>query len=290
MLCTLVWGVSGVSHGTPLPALENASIEQFHGSSAQQQDSYGPLSDGAAHEGCQAKVIAPTVGDEPFLPPSNANLPEHILPPLAGFAYPVEHPRLMRGFDGAGCFHQGIDIGAYGPHGGVGKTVFAITESVVTFIGTPEKSAHRYGRRDRRSGMVKRGGYVVPRRMDVDGYGTVYPVTRNHGAARTGVFLVTQALHPLIEGYSVRYMHFAALRSDLKVGDILKAGEEIGIMGSTAILESAPHVHIDMEDQRNVRVDVAPFIGLNRLLASKCRPRNKAAWAKRRRFKRHRGH
>ena len=43
-------------------------------------------------------------------------------------------------------------------------------------------------------------------------------------------------------------MHFADLRPDLKVGDIVEAGEEIGIMGSTAILESAPHVHIDVED------------------------------------------
>ena len=38
-------------------------------------------------------------------------------------------------------------------------------------------------------------------------------------------------------------MHFAALRPDLKVGDIVEAGEEIGIMGSTAILESRARTH-----------------------------------------------
>ena len=290
VLYTLAWILCpGISAATPLPSVETVS----HG--AADAAKHSPAMPAEPTDGSFEKFLGhsdqpPRLDDMPFAPPKDSNLGRHILPPLDGFAYPVDNPRLMRGFDGAGCYHQGVDIGAYGPHGGVGKAVYAITRSEITFIGTPEKSSRRYGRRDRRAGTVKRGGYQVPRRMTVDGYGTVYPVTRNLGAARTGVFLVTKALHPLMEGYDVRYMHFAALRPDLKVGDIVEAGEEIGIMGSTAILESAPHMHIDVEDLRKVRVDVAPYIGLNQLLSSKCRPRNKSAWAKRRAHRRRRGH
>ena len=86
---------------------------------------------------------------------------------------------------------------------------------------------------------------------------------------------MTKAIHPKIDGYKVRYMHLAAVRPDLKRGDVLEAGEEIGIMGSTAVQVSAPHVHIDMENERHVRVDVSQYIGLGKRFPAACRGRNK---------------
>jgi murein DD-endopeptidase MepM/ murein hydrolase activator NlpD len=122
--------------------------------------------------------------------------------------------------------------------------------------------------------------------MDVPGYPKVYTMTLNHGSFRTGVFIVTKAKHPKIEGYRVRYMHLAAIRPGLSVGDTIEAGEEIGIMGATAIQVSAPHVHIDIEDENLVRVNPATYIGLDGLLSGNCRPINKRSWAKRRRYRR----
>ena len=100
-------------------------------------------------------------------------------------------------------------------------------------------------------------------------------MTARAGSAKTGVFLVTKAIHPKIDGYKVRYMHLSAVRPDLKRGDILEAGEELGIMGATAIQVSAPHVHIDIENEKHVRVDVSQFIGLGKHFPAACRGRNK---------------
>lgn len=197
-------------------------------------------------------------------------------PAAPGFAYPLDNMRPMRGFDDEKCGHQGVDIGGDSPIGGVGEKVYSIVKSRVYFIGTPESDPRRFGRRLRRSRKPqKRGGYLIPVEIDVPGYGTVYPMTARPGSAKTGVFLVTKALHPEIEGFKVRYMHLAAVRPDLKRGDILEAGEEVGIMGSTAVQVSAPHVHIDMENEKHVRVDVSQFIGLGKRFPAACRGRNK---------------
>ncbi len=207
--------------------------------------------------------------------------------PSPGFAYPLDKMRPMRGFDSEKCRHQGVDIGGTNAMGGVGDKVYAIVKAKIYFIGTPETDPRKFGQRVVGVGKPQvRGGYLVPTQLEVDGYGTIYPFTRNLGTAKTGVFIVTKAIHPKLDGYKVRYMHLAAVRPDLQRGDVLEAGEEIGILGSTAIMHSAPHVHIDIENKRNVRVDVSQYIGLGKIYPAKCRGGNKKAWARWRRARR----
>ncbi|MEE2757907.1 MAG: peptidoglycan DD-metalloendopeptidase family protein [Myxococcota bacterium] len=207
--------------------------------------------------------------------------------PAPGFAYPLDNMRPMRGFDSEKCWHQGVDIGGVNDMGGVGEKVYAIVKAKIYFIGTPESDPRKFGHRVVGVGKPQlRGGYLVPTQLEVDGYGTVYPFTRNLGTAKTGVFIVTKAIHPKLDGYKVRYMHLAAVRPDLQRGDIVEAGEEIGVLGSTAIMHSAPHVHIDIENKRSVRVDVSQYIGLGKVYPSKCRGGKKKAWARQRRARR----
>ena len=199
-----------------------------------------------------------------------------IQPPIEGFSHPMDNMRTIRGFDGAKCRHQGLDIFGDDEYFGTGKPIYAITRAEVSFIGTPEKSGRAYGRRDRRHGTVKRGKAHIPRQMHIDSYGTIYPFTRNLGRARTGVFVVTKSKHEDYPEHLVRYMHLAAVHPDLKVGDIVEAGQEIGLMGSTAVMKSLPHLHLDMETPKGLRVNPAPMIGLAGVLPSKCRALTRA--------------
>jgi len=180
----------------------------------------------------------------------------------------------MRGFDGAGCRHQAIDFGGVGENGGVGQPIVAMVDAVVVLVGRPEQDPGSFGRPDTRSGTVSRGGKQYPRRLEVPGYGTVYPFTRNLGAWRSGAVLVTRAKGTDIDGFQVRYMHLAAIRPDLKPGDVIRAGEEIGLMGGTASQSTPPHLHLDIEDLQGRRVDPAPLLGLSEA-PSKCKPRVK---------------
>jgi len=221
-----------------------------------------------------------TSASDPFRIPENINGADGIRQPAPGFAHPVDGMRLIRGFDDDHCWHQGIDVGGFGPMGGVGEAVYSMVKAKVIFVGTPEDSPSRFGRRDRRPGTAKRRNLHIPRRLEVEGYPTVYPFTRSLGTAKTGVFLVTKAIHPRIQGHYVRYMHLASVRPNLKRGDVLEAGEEIGLLGATAVMESYPHVHIDIETASGRRVDPAPFIGVSKILSGHCRPIVKRAWAK----------
>ncbi len=92
--------------------------------------------------------------------------------------------------------------------------------------------------------------------------GRVFFFTSSYGSSRTGAIIVTEVLEGPLEGHQVRYMHLGAIRPDLSPGVIVDSGEEIALMGGTAILESAPHVHIDAENPQGDRVDMAPYLGL----------------------------
>ena len=102
----------------------------------------------------------------------------------------------------------------------------------------------------------------LPTSAEVPGYGEVWFFTRDYGSWHTGVIVVTRLLDGPLQGYTVRYMHMAAAEPNLREGDVVEAGQEIGIMGGTAVLESTPHVHIDIEDPDGDRVDPNPVLGL----------------------------
>ena len=159
--------------------------------------------------------------------------------------------------------HPAIDIAGVGPKYGLGTPIRSMARARVESIHLPEHNPQRYGTRDRRDGIVRRLGTALPRSQNVPGYGKVYFFTRDLGSARTGVMLVTRVLDGPMKDHTIRYMHLGAIHPKLKVGSILKGGQELGVMGSTAILESVPHVHIDVTDPKSKRVNVAEILGVH---------------------------
>ncbi|MFT7578524.1 MAG: hypothetical protein ACI9MR_000182 [Myxococcota bacterium] len=185
-----------------------------------------------------------------------------------GLAIPYPTHRVFRGFQtclGEGRHaHEGIDLGGVGPDGGLGSAVRSMVRARVTRIATGAELPGLAGKPDRRPGLAKRVGGPYPKSREVLGYGEVFFFTRRHGHWRTGTMLVTEGLDSPLQGHRVRYLHLAAVRPDLKVGDIVEAGEEIGLLGGTAVQEDAPHLHFDIRDPEDQPVDPAPLMGLGR--------------------------
>lgn len=180
-----------------------------------------------------------------------------------GFVQPYPYGNLMRLYDGNRCRHKGVDIGHVGEeNGGLGTVINAVTRSQITLIGRVGEDAQSFGRPDTRSGNTVRTGISFPRKILVPGYGVVYPFSRNYGRWRSGMTIVTKVIEGPHAGLTIRYMHMADIRRDLKVGDIVEAGEHIALMGCTAIMDSHPHVHIDFAREDGARIDPAPYIGL----------------------------
>lgn len=197
-------------------------------------------------------------------------LSEHGLPMQEGFVQPYSYGNLMRQFNGGkNCRHRGLDIGVVSNvsptgsvNGGLGTPISAVTRSVVTLIGRTGGNVGEFGKLDTREGTTVRGGKTYNRSMNVPGYGRVHLFSRNYGRWRSGNVIVTKVLDGPLKDYTIRYMHMGAIRPDLKVGAIVEAGEPIAIMGSTAVLDSTPHLHMDMENPKGERRDLAPYIGL----------------------------
>lgn len=179
--------------------------------------------------------------------------------------------------------HEGIDLGGVGPHGGLGTAVRSLTRAKVTAIVHGDDRPAQYGVIDRRDGEAWRDGERYPRALSLAGYGTVHFFTRARGWYRTGNMVVTEGLEGPLAGHRIRYMHLGAARPDLVVGDVLEAGEELGVLGGTAVQDAAPHVHIDVRDREGEAVDVAPLIGLR--TSAWCGVPRERALADRRAFK-----
>lgn len=234
--------------------------------------------------GCGALPTSP--GSPPPAPAADEGLAPHedvrVLPrqpaqvgqPAAGIVLPYPLDRIYGVFYDCrrgGRLHRGLDIGGVGEHHGLGSPVRAMVRSRIVFIGTPESDARQFGRRDTRSGTVDRRGHALPRRGEHGVYGTVYYHTRDYGSWHAGVTIIFEALDSAIAGHRVRYMHLAAVHPELRVGDEVEAGQEVGLMGGTAILRDLPHLHIDIEDAEGRRVDVAPLLGLEADTPRRCR-------------------
>ena len=191
--------------------------------------------------------------------------PVRVAPLEPGFALPYPLERIYGTFGDCrpgGRQHRGLDIGGVGPDYGLGTPLRAMVRSEIVSIHRPEDDPDRYGRRDTRGGTTERSGHRLPRSAHVPGYGIVNFFTRDYGSWHTGEMVVMRAIGTEIDGYRIRYMHLGAVQPELRVGDIVEAGQEVGLMGGTAVLESLPHVHIDIEDHDERRVDVAPLLGL----------------------------
>ncbi len=183
-----------------------------------------------------------------------------------GVVLPYSLERVLSTFgdcrDGGRRQHRGLDIGGVGSDQGLGTPVRSMVRARVTMIGTGEQDPDRFGRPDTRSGTTERARQDLPRSFNVPGYGRVYFFTRDYGSWRSGTIIVTEALEGPMTGYRIRYMHLGAIHPGLQVGDEVEAGQELGLMGGTAIQTDSPHVHIDIEDLNGERVDVAPLLGL----------------------------
>ena len=159
--------------------------------------------------------------------------------------------------------HRGVDIGGVGENRGLGEPIVSMTRARVVRIGRPEDNPARYGTPDLRGGMTERGGRELPRSGYVPGYGQVNFFTEDYGTARTGTIVVTEVVGGPLDGHTIRYMHVGAVRPDLEVGDVLQPGEELGLMGGTAILDDSPHLHLDIADENGERVNPEPWLGLH---------------------------
>ena len=185
------------------------------------------------------------------------------LPIEPGYVQPYPYGNLMRLYNGNRCRHRGLDIGTVGSeNGGMGTVINSATPGVITFIGRTGQDTFNFGKADTRAGTTRRTGKTYPRQILVPGYGLVYPFSRNYGKWRSGTIIAIRITQGPLKDHIVRYMHLAAVRPDLHVGDSVQAGEHIALMGGTAILESWPHVHIDLETPDRKRTHLAPHIGL----------------------------
>lgn len=201
-----------------------------------------------------------------LLPPQPSAEEPVVVPDPVRIKAPYSLDRVLRGFDECNKdgqrTHQAIDIAGVGPEGGLGTPVRSMVRARVTFVGRSADDPKEFGRPDRRSGTVVRGRRTLPRSRVIRGYGRVYFFTRNYGRWRSGNVIVTTGIDGPLAGHTIRYMHLSAVRPDLHRGSFLAAGEELGLMGGTAVQESAPHVHIDITTPSGDRLDVAPLLGL----------------------------
>ena len=238
---------SGVDRGDLQTLMPDGSRGQAGAQSSRKPDARGVLSDPRRWDYSEGAYGVYT-------------LPNGIILP-----YPIR--RILRGF--GPCVrgirkHPAIDIAGIGKHMGLGTPIRTMVREQVIAVREPEDNPRKFGRRDRRSGTVVRGRRTVPRSKVIDGYGRVYFFTRDYGTSRTGTLIITKGLSGPLKGHRIRYMHLAAVRPGLVKGEILEPGDEIGLMGGTAVLESSPHVHIDIETPAGVRVDVEALYGIER--------------------------
>lgn len=180
------------------------------------------------------------------------------------YALPYQPVRIMSPFgDRRGRrLHRALDFSGQGPDSGLGTPIFAIGRSRITMLGSGEEDRRAFGRPLRGSGTTRRGGRRLPRSMLVPEYGRVYFFTRNYGRWRSGTIIITELLEGPLAGHTVRYMHLGAIHPDLEVGMTVERGQEIGLMGGTAVQDAGPHLHIDAENEDDERIDLTPYFGL----------------------------
>ncbi|MEM9488621.1 MAG: M23 family metallopeptidase [Myxococcota bacterium] len=67
--------------------------------------------------------------------------------------------------------------------------------------------------------------------------------------------------HP--DGSFTYYMHLDEINSELRLGDEVEPGQELGLLGSTGVLQSVPHLHFSLElprDERRFYVDPTRYL------------------------------
>jgi len=177
-------------------------------------------------------------------------------------AYPLDN--LFRGWvecTGRG-HHRALDIGGVGPDAGLGSVVRALGRAKVTQIGMPADDPERFGTPLVGVATVVRSSHELPAWKDVAGYGRVNFFTRNYGRHRSGGTISIKLLDGPLVGHEVHYLHVAAARRGLAVGDVVEAGDELGLLGGTAVLDAPPHLHLSIDTPEGRAIDVGPVFGI----------------------------
>jgi murein DD-endopeptidase MepM/ murein hydrolase activator NlpD len=186
--------------------------------------------------------------------------------PNQGGVAPYPLKKIFRAFgpcQGGKRVHGAIDIGGVGPNAGLGTPIVSMVRSEVVRVGRTDKSPWRYGYPDKRKGSIKRGAFrELPRSQSLPDYGVVHYFTRTRGSWRTGNLVIARGLEPPLKDHVIRYMHLGAVHPDVRKGRILKRGQELGVMGGTAVMESLPHLHLDVTRPDGTRVDLMHLFGL----------------------------
>ena len=171
--------------------------------------------------------------------------------PSAALVYPVAGPARVVGRwgDSRGRrTHRGVDIMPLGQ----GAQVFAPVRALAAGTVIVARDAHQFeargGRLLRGDRSERREDLRLPRTLHLPGYGVVHPLSANYGPGRTGLWVAVAHGPGPLAGKTSHYMHLAAVR--VRVGQRVRAGEELGRVGSTAILSSRPHLHFGISGPR----------------------------------------
>lgn len=176
--------------------------------------------------------------------------------------YPLDN--LFRGWvecTGRG-HHKAIDIGGVGPDDGLGTVVRAMGKGKVIQIGMPADDPARFGTPLTGVDTVTRGRHTLPAWKDVPGYGKVWFFTKDYGRHRSGGVISIRLTDGPLADHEIHYLHVAAARPGLAVGDVVEAGEELGLLGGTAVLDAPPHLHLAIDTPEGKPVDVGRVFGI----------------------------
>jgi hypothetical protein len=173
--------------------------------------------------------------------------------------------------------HPAVDINGVGKDRGLGTPVRSMTRARVALVGRPEDQPGQFGRPDVRPGTTVRGEVPLPRSRDVPGYGTVHFFSRTMGSWRAGGTVVLEGLGGGLRGHRIRYMHLGAIHPSIRPGVVVEAGQEIGLMGATAIQRTVPHVHIDVVTPNGRPLDLKALLTGARPRSGACRAPKGAA-------------
>lgn len=158
--------------------------------------------------------------------------------------------------------HHALDIGGVGKDYGVGTPIRAMTKAKVVSFATTTSDPTRCGKPLQDGATTVRSGNTLPTSGEIASYGKVWFFSADYGAHRSGGFITLKMLEGPYEGGTVRYLHIAAVRPDLKVGDIVEAGDEVALLGGTAVMDAPPHVHVQMETKDGHDLDVGKVLGI----------------------------
>jgi len=158
--------------------------------------------------------------------------------------------------------HKALDIGGVGPNAGLGTPIYAMAPARVISIGLPAEEPERFGAPLDDCESTTRSRRELPTHAQIEPYGEVYFFTKSYGRHRSGAVITLKVTSGPLDDHTLRYMHLAAVHPALAVGTTVHAGQEIGLMGGTAVQQDSPHLHLGIESPKGKALDVGRILGI----------------------------